>query len=180
MYVLHGITLKIDELSAQIDYILVTRKTTFIIECKNLIGNIEIDSQGNFIRTFNFKGRYIKEGIYFPITQNQRHLDVIKRIKKESKSNIIMKMLVEKFFDENYKSIVVLANARTYLNYKFAKKEVKDKVIRTDQLIDFIKKSNADADLQALNDEDLKKEQKAFLSFIEEISQVFQRSIGSF
>ena len=50
-------------------------------------------------------------------------------------------MLVEKFFDENYKSIVVLSNPKTYLNYKFAKKEVKDKVIRADQLIDFIKKS---------------------------------------
>lgn len=52
-----------------------------------------------------------------------------------------MKMLVDRYFDENYKSIVVLANPKTYLNYKFAKKEVKDKVIRADQLIDFIKKS---------------------------------------
>lgn len=163
MYVLHDVTLEIDDLSAQIDYIVVTRKRTFIIECKNLIGNIEIDSQGNFIRTFNFKGRYIKEGIYSPITQNQRHLDVIKRIKKESQSNIIMKMLFEKFFDENYKSIVVLANPKTYLNYKYAKKEVKDKVIRADQLIDFIKKSNATTDLKASNDEDLKRKAESFL-----------------
>lgn len=90
-------------------------------------------------------------------------MDVIKRIKKDSKSNIIMKMLVEKFFDENYKSIVVLSNPKTYLNYKFAKKEVKDKVIRADQLIDFIKKSNASADLQASNDEDLKRRSESFL-----------------
>lgn len=74
-----------------------------------------------------------------------------------------MKMLVEKFFDENYKSIVVLSNPKTYLNYKFAKKEVKDKVIRADQLIDFIKKSNASADLQASNDEDLKRRSESFL-----------------
>ncbi|MBS5937919.1 nuclease-related domain-containing protein [Clostridium sp.] len=40
MYVLHDVTLEIDDLSAQIDYIVVTRKRTFIIECKNLIGNI--------------------------------------------------------------------------------------------------------------------------------------------
>lgn len=164
MYILHDITLEIDDLSAQIDYIVVTRKRTFIIECKNLIGNIEIDSQGNFIRIFNFKGRYIKEGIYSPTTQNQRHLDVIKRIKKESKSNIIMKMLVERYFDENYKSIVVLSNPKTYLNYKYAKKEVRDKVIRADQLIDFIKKSNAAADIQYSNDEDLKRRAESFLN----------------
>lgn len=163
MYILRDITLEIGDLSAQIDYIVVTRKMTFIIECKNLIGNIEIDSQGNFVRTYNFNGRYIKEGIYSPITQNQRHLDIIKKIKKESKSNIIMKMLVEKFFHEKYKAIVVLANPKTYLNYKFAKKEVKDKVIKADQLIDFIKKSNAAADIKPLNDEDLKKSAESFL-----------------
>lgn len=39
-------------------------------------------------------------------------------------------MLVDRYFDENYKSIVVLDNPKTYLNYKFVKKEVKDKVIR--------------------------------------------------
>lgn len=72
-------------------------------------------------------------------------------------------MLVDRYFDENYKSIVVLANPKTYLNYKFAKKEVKDKAIRADQLIDFIKKSNADADLQTSNDEDLKRRAESFL-----------------
>lgn len=164
MYILHDITLEIYDLSAQIDYIVVTRKRTFIIECKNLIGNIEIDSQGNFVRRYNFKGRYIKEGIYSPITQNQRHLDVIKRIKKDSKSNIIMKMLVDRYFDENYESVVVLANPKTYLNYKFAKKEIKDKVIRADQLIDFIKKSNATTDIQASNDENLKRRAEGFLN----------------
>ena len=75
-----------------------------------------------------------------------------------------MKMLVERYFDENYKSIVVLANPKTYLNYKFAKKEVKDKVIRADQLIDFIKKSNASSDLQSSNDEDLKRRAESFFN----------------
>ncbi len=103
MYVLHDINLEIDGLAAQIDYIVITRKTTFIIECKNLIGNIEIDSQGNFIRTYKFNGKYIKEGIYSPITQNERHLEVLTRLAKESKNNIVMKMLFEKTFDDNYK-----------------------------------------------------------------------------
>lgn len=165
MYVLHDVNLEIDGLTAQIDYIVITRKATFIIECKNLIGNIEIDSQGNFIRTYKFEGKYIKEGIYSPITQNQRHLEVLKRLAKESKSNIIMKRLFEKAFDENYKSIVVLANPKTVLNFKFAKKEIKDKVIRADQLIDFIKQTNSKINSSSLSDDELKTKAEKILSW---------------
>lgn len=156
MYILHDICLETNELSAQIDYIVVTRKVIFIIECKNLIGNIEINSQGNFIRTYNFNGKLIKEGIYSPITQNERHLEVLKRIKKESKSNFISKMLFDKYFNDNYKSIVVLANPKTVLNSRYAKKEIKDKVIKADQLINYIKEVNSKSDLMSLSDKEMK------------------------
>lgn len=156
MYILHDICLETSDLSAQVDYIVVTRKVIFIIECKNLIGNIEINSQGNFIRTYNLNGKFIKEGIYSPITQNERHLEVLKRIKKESKSNFISKMLFDKYFNDNYKSIVVLANPKTVLNSRYAKKEIKDKVIKADQLISYIKEVNSKSDLMSLSDKDMK------------------------
>lgn len=156
MYILHDICLETNDLSAQIDYIVVTRKVIFIIECKNLIGNIEINSQGNFIRTYNFNGKFIKEGIYSPITQNERHLEVLKRIKKESKSNFISKMLFDKYFNDNYKSLVVLANPKTVLNSRYAKKEIKDKVIKADQLINYIKEVNSKSDLMSLSDKEMK------------------------
>lgn len=47
MYILHDIYLETETLAAQIDYIVVTRQCTFIIECKNLIGNITIDNTGS-------------------------------------------------------------------------------------------------------------------------------------
>lgn len=156
MYILHDIGLETNELSAQIDYIVVTRKVIFIIECKNLIGNIEINSQGNFIRTYSFNGKFIKEGIYSPITQNERHLEVLKRIKKESKSNFISKMLFDKYFNDNYKSLVVLANPKTVLNSRYAKKEIKDNVIKADQLINYIKEVNSKSDLISLSDKEMK------------------------
>ena len=156
MYILHDIYLESDDLSAQIDYIVVTRKVVFIIECKNLVGNIEINSQGNFIRTYSFNGKFIKEGIYSPITQNERHLEVLKRIKKESKSNFISKFLFDKYFNDNYKSIVVLANPKTVLNSRYAKKEIKDKVIKADQLINYIKEVNSKSDLMSLSDKEMK------------------------
>lgn len=74
-------------------------------------------------------------------------------------------MLFEKFFDDNYKSIVVLANPKTLLNYKYAKKEVRDKVIRADQLIDFIKKTNSKSSSAALDDSNLKKIAERILSY---------------
>lgn len=140
MYVLHDLFLEQGDLSAQIDYIVITRKHIFLIECKNLIGNIEIDNTGAFIRSFELYGKKVREGIYSPITQNQRHLTVLKEIVKSSKSNFITKAMFEKSFEQNYKSIVVLANPKTCLNARFAPKEIKNQVIRADQLISYIKK----------------------------------------
>ena len=153
MYILHDICLTKGDLSAQIDYLVVTRKCTYILECKNLIGNIEIDNKGAFVRTYPFKGRTIKEGIYSPITQNERHLQILKEIRKENKKNFIEKYFFEKYFDDNYKSMVVLANPKTYLNDRFAPKHIKSQVIRADQLISFIKKQEAQSTEPDMNND---------------------------
>ena len=50
MYVLHDIYMVDHDLSAQIDYIIITPSMVYFIECKNLIGTIMIDSMGNFKR----------------------------------------------------------------------------------------------------------------------------------
>lgn len=139
MYILHDIYLEDGNLSAQIDYLVFTKKICFVIECKNLFGDIEINSAGDFIRTTEFAGKKKKEGIYSPITQNQRHLELMKKIRVDNKSNILTKFMVGRFFEDCNKSVVVLANPKTVLNAKFAKKEVKDKVIRADQLVKYIK-----------------------------------------
>lgn len=155
MYILHDIYLETGELSAQIDYIVVTRKRIYIIECKNLIGNIEIDNTGAFIRTYELFGRRVKEGIYSPITQNQRHLQVIKEVRGKTKSNFISKSTFEKYFGENYRGIVVLANPKTCLNAKYANKQIKNQVIRADRLIDYIKKSNAEYDTEVRSEKEM-------------------------
>lgn len=139
MYILHDIYLEDGDLSAQIDYIVFTKKICFVIECKNLYGDIEINSSGDFIRTIEFGGRKKKEGIYSPVTQNQRHLELMKKIKTDNKNNILTKYMTGRYFEDFNKSIVVLANPKTVLNAKYAKKEVKEKVIRADQLVKYIK-----------------------------------------
>lgn len=156
IYIMHDIHFEIDGLSAQIDFIVVTRKITFIIECKNLIGNIDIDSEGNFIRNYELFGKHVKEGIYSPITQNQRHFEILKQIKRESKNNVLTKILFDKYFDSFYRSIVVLANPKTMLNAKYAKKDVKEKVIRADQLNKYIKGIYEESKQPASSDKEMK------------------------
>lgn len=139
LVVLHDLYIKTQSgLSAQIDFLVVARKCIYIIECKNLFGNIEINSSGDFIRTINYGKKYYKEGIYSPITQNERHMTVLKEIRGENKG-ALARVLRNAFFDDFFKGVVVLANPKTVVNDKYAKKEVKNKVIRADQLIKFIK-----------------------------------------
>lgn len=143
LYILHDIYIEAGDLSAQIDYVIVGRKQVYVLECKNLIGNIEVDSNGNFIRTYEINGKKIKEGIYSPLTQNQRHLQVIKEKGLARRKNVFAKASFEKNFEKYYHSLIVLSNPKTVLNARYAKKEVKDKIIRADQLIAKIKEMEA-------------------------------------
>ena len=155
MYILHDLYFEANGKTAQIDYILVTRKAVYIIECKNLIGNIEIDNAGNFVRSYELQGKRVKEGIYSPVTQNERHMLVIKELC--APDNLLLKHVFLKFFEENYQSLVVLANPKTYLNARYAKKEVKEQVIRADQLIACIRAQNASSRTpESSNDEMLR------------------------
>ena len=145
MVVLHDIYIETNNgLGAQIDFVVICSKLIFIIECKNLFGNIEIDSKGNFIRTIEIDGKKQKEGIYSPITQNEHHMSVFKEWRSEDK-NVIWGAALRETFHLFYKSLVVLANPRTVINDRFAKKEVKEQVLRCDQLIRIIKTLNSES-----------------------------------
>lgn len=52
---------------------------------------------------------------------------------------MLTRFLVDKFFESNYKTLVVLANPKTIIDTKYAKKEVKEQIIRADQLVKYIK-----------------------------------------
>jgi hypothetical protein len=143
MFVLRDLYIADGDLSAQIDFIVITRKLFFVIECKNLYGNIEIDSDGNFIRTVWYGKYFKKEGIYSPITQNERHMELIRKIRRKNKG-FLMRMIFQHYaFQKFYRSLVVLTNEDTVLNDKNAPKEVREKVIRADKLIEYIKKEIA-------------------------------------
>ena len=155
MYVLHDINIEFEDLKAQIDYIIITKG--YLVECKNLIGNITVDNKGEFKREYEIKDKKIKEGIYSPYTQAVRHKEVLKK-RWLNKNNAITTAIQEKYFDTLwYKPIVVLSNSKSLLNINFAPHEIKKNTIRVDHLISYIKK---DIDTY---DKDLLKNQKEML-----------------
>lgn len=163
MYVLQDIYIETEDgRGAQIDFIVITEKIIFFIECKNLVGNIDIDSKGNFVRTVTYGRKKYKEGIYSPITQNERHMEIVKESKLENR-NLLTGMIVRKSFHSFNRSLVVLANPKTVLNDRYAKKEVKEKVIRADQLITTIKKVAAESRLPSSSKKEMKEIAESFL-----------------
>jgi predicted RNA-binding Zn-ribbon protein involved in translation (DUF1610 family) len=141
LVVLHDLKLVHNGLTAQIDFLIITQQRRFILECKNLYGDISIDHDGNFIRTMTYGHKKRKEGIYSPITQNQRHLNLIKALLHDSRGTL-MNLFLDGDFEDLYRSFVVLANPKTILYDRYAKKETRQKIIRVDQLIEKIKEVN--------------------------------------
>lgn len=132
MVCLHDVRIEYKDLVAQIDFIVITTKNIYVIECKNLIGDICITDKGEFIRyKKNSYGKTIgKEGMYSPIVQNERHINVLKELLKDK--------LEYKHKLTRIESLVVCANPKTVINKKYAPKDISNKVIRHDQLIERI------------------------------------------
>lgn len=134
MYVLWDVKVKYEDLTAQIDYVIITPVYTYYVECKNLVGNITVTDKGDFIREFTINGRKIKKGMYSPLRQVEAQREVIRKI-WESNSSAIKKFFASKNFDYYRRVLVVAANQDTILNTNRAPKEMKYKILRADSLI---------------------------------------------
>lgn len=148
MYVLHDVNMEYHDLKAQIDYIVITPARLYFIECKNLVGNITIDNKGNFIREYQYGSKKIKEGIYSPVTQAQRHVEIFKKIWKERNTSILDKAIRARDLDNWYVPLVVLANSKNIINDRYAPQSIKKIVIKSDRLIEYLKNdiNNMDKD----------------------------------
>ena len=134
MYVLRDIKVKYEDLSAQIDYVVLTPLCTYFIECKNLVGNISINEKGDFIRELNITGKVIKKGMYSTLRQVEAQREVIRKI-WESRANTMDKLLYSKDFNKYRKVLVVASNKETILDTSKAPSDIKHKVLRADSLV---------------------------------------------
>ncbi|MBU3161626.1 HRDC domain-containing protein [Clostridium frigoris] len=96
------------------------------METKKLNGDIEINSDGDFIRTIkSYAGKTIKkEGMYSPITQNERHVKILKDILIREK---IIKTIP-------IKSAVIIANPKTIMKKTKCPKIIQNLIYKYDQL----------------------------------------------
>lgn len=180
MYILHDVYLTDGELSAQIDYLVFTKKLIFVLESKNLYGNIEITNNGDFIRTMEFNGKKKREGIYSPVTQNQRHLALMKKLRIDSKKNIFSKKFEEREFEMSYIPLIVMANPKTILDARYAKADVKNQVIRGDQLIKKIKEMYDNSNNIAISDKQLEAMARFYLSLHRENTKDYCKKYEQF
>lgn len=136
IHIFYDIFLEYEDLKSQIDFIIIGEYRIFVIECKNYLGNIIIDNQGNFIREYN----NIKEGIYSPITQNERHMRLF--IDKIISRQSVLWKLVSFNFEKIFIPIVVFTNSKNIIKMNYAPKKIKNQIIRSDNLIEFIKEND--------------------------------------
>lgn len=134
MYVLRDIKVKHEDLTAQIDYVIITPTYDYYIECKNLVGNITVTDKGDFIREFTVNGKKIKKGMYSPLRQVEAQREVLRKI-WDSDSNTLQKIFGSKYFDYFRRVLVVAANQDTILNTNKAPKDMKYKILRADALV---------------------------------------------
>lgn len=135
MYVLRDVNINVNESSAQIDYVVITSVHAYLIECKNMIGDITIDNNGQFIRKLPWGN---KESIYSPVTQAQRHVDIMKKYRDANRSSILNALNSLIGEDDYYKPLVVVANTNGIINMKYATREIKNIVVKVDNLINYL------------------------------------------
>lgn len=136
MLCLHDIRLKYKDYLAQFDFIIITHQFIYVLETKKLNGDIEITPDGDFIRTLKRNnGRvYKKEGMYSPISQNERHVNILKQM-------LINNKIIKHF---PIKSLVVIANPKSIINKDKCPKIIKQNIYKYDQLSKIIRKDTED------------------------------------
>ena len=136
MLCLHDIRLEFEDYIAQFDFILITNKSIYILESKKLSGDIKVSSNGDFIRMIKSKyGKILREeGMYSPISQNERHVDILK--------NILIKEGIIKTFP--VKSVVVISNPKTIVFKDDAPENIKSNILKYDQFTTWLKNELSD------------------------------------
>jgi superfamily II DNA helicase RecQ len=130
---LHDIRIEYDDLVSQIDYLVITKKYICVMETKQLLGDVNINSNGEFIRVYkNKNGFESKSGMYSPIEQNRKHVNLIKRILKDVFSCEHVPV----------KSLVIMANPKAIIRKSYASKEIQDQIIRAEKLCDYFSSMN--------------------------------------
>lgn len=122
---LYNIRMTIGEKSMQIDFLVITCQAIYILEVKNLLGNILITKERNVIRKVKVNKVYNESSMENPFIQMEKHEELLKDFLE--KNNI----------QKRVESILVMANDKMIIENKSNMKNI----IRYDELESFIMKN---------------------------------------
>lgn len=125
--ILSDIVLYDGNLKNQIDFLVITRKMCFIIECKNKTSTTKVLSDGRFAVGTYQNGKWKSEKISSPIEQNNEHVQLVKNIYKRN-VNLISKMSGSKITSEYFKPVLVWVNNNSKIDWEDASEDVKEEV----------------------------------------------------
>ena len=145
MYILHDVYLKQENFTAQIDFLVITRKLILVIECKNYASDVRIDKNGQFILIRDGA----KQGFSDPTEQNRRHADMICRLRPELKKRCV--------------PLVVFTNEKSILRLNTAPESIKNQVLKSDKLVNHIRTLHETMHVSELSDSEMKKYADFFL-----------------
>jgi len=135
MLCLHEIKIEYEDYIAQLDFVIISNKYMAILETKKLNGDITINRDGDFIRTIRTKGgKVIKEGIYSPVSQNQRHINIVKNLLSKKLSINKLPLI----------SLVVIANPKSIIDKEKCPKDIKYSIYKYDQIVKQLEKHKND------------------------------------
>ncbi|WP_297639143.1 NERD domain-containing protein [uncultured Clostridium sp.] len=130
MICLHDIRLEFEDKVAQFDFIILTHYFIMVLETKALSCDVNINQYGEFERVIRLKnGNYYKKGMYSPISQNARHVRILKDFL--SRNNKLLKKLP-------IHDAVIMANKEAVINRRYARKEDKEKIYKIDQITNLL------------------------------------------
>ena len=154
LYVLRDIRIKIEDMVAQIDFVVISKKYTYLIECKNWSSDVKVDELGQFLVSYkNYSS------IYSPYRQATMHKDILLKY-CESKFDRYSGVAREEniiSFNKFFKPLVVFTNSKAKLDISKAPKDERNNIIRLDQLVNYIKKDlNTTDSMPLLTKKDMK------------------------
>lgn len=139
MICVHNLYFQLGDLSAQIDFLFVMPDKVYVVESKNLYGNIEINENGEFFRLS--KGQ--KTRMYSPLTQCEHHLMMIQRLRQSVSKEEFSRLFTEKKFENNLHPLIIIANPTCTISAEKAPLEIKNKIVHTDQLGGYLAKNTS-------------------------------------
>lgn len=152
MYILHDLNFEYMGCRVRIDFVIITCKNYYIIECKSLYGNMSIDKFGNFFRGSGSS----KRAIYNPIARVDRCVKFIREY-VNGKNELVGKISGNRCFDNLYHGIVVLANDGAVINGSLVARSISERIVRVDKLVEYVKEVEARSENYFLSVKEIKK-----------------------